>query len=88
MAFLNLGGSDLLASLIPTWIHPWILLLDVDNFKTIVKMKTLALLLIAIFSFARGTGEDEYTGARLLVSKQILNKYLVEDMDILIKVGF
>nr|QBH72914.1 translocon-associated protein, beta subunit precursor [Liposcelis bostrychophila] len=48
-------------------------------------MKILALLLIGIFSFAKSTGEDEYTGARLLVSKQILNKYLVEDMDILLK---
>lgn len=30
--------------------------------------------------------EEEEEAARLLISKQLLNKYLVENMDILIKV--
>lgn len=31
--------------------------------------------------------EDDHDSARLLISKQILNKYLVENMDIIIKVN-
>lgn len=50
-------------------------------------MKCLAIFLVGLFSIVKCTGEEEYTGARLLVSKQILNKYLVEDMDILLKVS-
>ncbi|KAK6643651.1 hypothetical protein RUM43_005161 [Polyplax serrata] len=44
------------------------------------------LLFIGIISTAKlCTSEEDISGARLLVSKQILNKYLVEDMDILLK---
>ncbi|CAH0405150.1 unnamed protein product [Chilo suppressalis] len=44
--------------------------------------KLLSLILIvAAIAFA----EDEPTVAKLLVSKQVLNKYLVENMDILVK---
>ncbi|KAL4704423.1 hypothetical protein ACJJTC_000422 [Scirpophaga incertulas] len=44
--------------------------------------KLLSLILIVASAVV---AEDEPTQARLLVSKQVLNKYLVEDMDILVK---
>lgn len=45
-----------------------------------------AKLLSLIFIIATAvTAEDEPAIARLLVSKQVLNKYLVENMDILVK---
>ncbi|GLG95713.1 hypothetical protein R5R35_011743 [Gryllus longicercus] len=44
----------------------------------------LLLVFLAVLAFVSGNDEEE-TGARLLVSKQILNKYLVEDKDIIVK---
>jgi len=49
-------------------------------------MKFLSFLaLVALSSYVLGNDEEE-TGARLLISKHVLNKYLVEDMDIVVKV--
>jgi hypothetical protein len=49
-------------------------------------MKYLYFLALAILAACVNGNEEEETGARLLISKQILNKYLVEDMDIVVKV--
>lgn len=46
----------------------------------IAKLLSVFLLLAAAFA-----AEEEPAVARLLISKQVLNKYLVENMDILIK---
>ncbi|GFG30339.1 hypothetical protein Cfor_01574 [Coptotermes formosanus] len=48
-------------------------------------MKFLSFLaLVALTAYVNGNDEEE-TGARLLISKHVLNKYLVEDMDIVVK---
>ena len=45
----------------------------------------LKLSLLLVLAAAATTANDESASAKLLVSKQILNKYLVEGLDILIK---
>jgi len=48
-------------------------------------MKFLAFVLLVSAAIATPTETGEETRARLLVSKQILNKYLVEQRDVLVK---
>lgn len=50
------------------------------------RMKWHILLAAVAVLFTAAYAEEEEETARLLVSKQILNKYLVENMDIVIKV--
>nr|CAG4635102.1 EOG090X0EPM [Alona affinis] len=45
----------------------------------------LKICILVVFASAVTTGNEEAAPARLLFSKQILNKYLVEGMDIVIK---
>ncbi|KAG6441889.1 hypothetical protein O3G_MSEX002070 [Manduca sexta] len=46
---------------------------------------TAKILYLVLFIVAAVSADDEPAVARLLVSKQVLNKYLVENMDILVK---
>ncbi|XP_026473715.1 translocon-associated protein subunit beta [Ctenocephalides felis] len=47
-----------------------------------MNLRTILFIFTACLATSFGSDED---GARLLVSKQILNKYLVEDMDVVVK---
>nr|QBH72909.1 translocon-associated protein, beta subunit precursor [Eurycantha calcarata] len=48
-------------------------------------MKTNIFVIFLGVLVAVGCNEDEDSSARLLISKQILNRFLVEDMDIIVK---
>ncbi|XP_034241687.1 translocon-associated protein subunit beta [Thrips palmi] len=50
-----------------------------------MKSLCVAVLLLALSGLVMSAEEDSTSQAKLLVSKQILNKYLVEDMDIVLK---
>ena len=50
-----------------------------------MRLQVSSFVFIAFVALVLGNEEEE-SGARLLISKQILNKYLVEDMDIVVKV--
>lgn len=51
-----------------------------------MKSLLVAVFLLAASGMVMSAEEDTSSQAKLLVSKQILNKYLVEDMDIVLKV--
>jgi len=57
----------------------------VKSRPNIIMSNWLSLCLMAVLAISSTSCEDESPAAKLLFSKQILNKYLVEGMDVVIK---
>lgn len=58
---------------------------NVVRFGKMISRRVFVCALLCVISFCNGVEEE--SAARLLISKHILNKYLVQDMDIVIKVS-
>lgn len=56
------------------------------NYFHVFRMKVYLLLAVLCYGLTAVWSEEESESARLLVSKKIMNKYLVENMDIIVKV--
>merc|ERR1711963_392007 len=60
---------------------------DLSDLDVMIKL-SLAVLVLAVFGLANSSSDDSGTGnAKLLVSKRIQNKYLVEGKDVVIHYG-
>lgn len=70
-------------------VYPLMVFSQIKHLDLCFSMKRHIFLFIATVVFAAVCGDDEEAeGARLLVAKHIHNKYLVENMDIIVKVSY